>query len=203
MRSRTPAVAVIAGTAVFVVLTVLVWAGTTNGVDAAVARFAARHQTSGGLTAARVLTDLFSPGVDVLALLGGAGVLSVRQRRARPVVVAVCAVVAVSALVLTLKDAIDRPLPHSNGQPDQGFPSGHTAATACFLGVLALLASRHSPRLRRRLLIAVAAGSLIVALALVSAGFHWLTDTVASLGLGVAVVGALLLDRLGRALIDP
>ena len=203
MRSRTPAVVVISGAAVFVALTVVVWTGTTNGMDAAVERFASRHQTGGGLTAARLMTDLFSPGVDALVLLIGAGVLSVRQRRARPIVVAICALALVSAVVLGVKDAIDRPLPHSHGVPDQGFPSGHTAATACFLGLLALLTSRDAPRLRARLLVAVATLSVLVALALVSAGFHWLTDTVASLALGVAVVGALTLDRLGRALIDP
>lgn len=203
MRIRTPAVVIAAGAGVFVLLTLLVWAGAADGLDGAVARFAARHETGPGLSAARVLTDVLSPLVDTLVLLVGAGALSARERRLRPLVVAVCVLAAVSALVVGVKDAIDRPLPHSHGHPAQGFPSGHTAATACFLGTLALLASRNDPRRRRALLTIVAALSVLVALALVSAGFHWLTDTVASLALGAAVIAAFTVDRLGRVLIDP
>ena len=86
MRSRRPAVVVAIGVVAFVVLTVLVWTGALDGLDAAVARFAARRQTSAGLSAARVLTDVFSPGVDALVLLLGAGLLSRRQRSLRPLI---------------------------------------------------------------------------------------------------------------------
>jgi undecaprenyl-diphosphatase len=188
MRTRRPAVLVTTGIAVFVVLTVLVWTGTVDGLDYAVARFAARHRTGAGLSAARVLTDVFSPGVDTIVLLLGAAVIGGLQRRVRPFAVAIVVLVLVSAVVLGVKDAIDRPLPHSHGHPDEGFPSGHTAATLCFLGTLALLASARDSLRRRRLLIAVGVLSGLVVLALVTAGFHWLTDTVASLAFGVAVL---------------
>jgi membrane-associated phospholipid phosphatase len=191
MRTRWPAVAVAGGVVVFGLLTVLVAAGATAGLDGTVARLAARHETSAGVTTARVLTDVFSPGVDAVLLLLGAGLLGRRQRRRGPVVVAVCVIVVVSIVVLGLKDAIDRPLPRSHGLADEGFPSGHTAATVCFLGTLALLASRTSARRRCRLLTAVAVVSTLVMAALVSARFHWLTDTIASAALGVAVVGGL------------
>ena len=189
MRTLRPAALVATGVIVFAALTALVWTGGADGLDGAVARFAARHQTDAGLAAARVLTDVFSPGVDALVLLLGGGVLARLQRRPRPLVVAVVVLLLVSAVVLGIKDAIDRPLPHSHGHPDEGFPSGHTAATLCFLGTLALLASRARTPRRRRLLTGVAVVSALVVVALVSAGFHWLTDTVASVALGVAVLG--------------
>jgi membrane-associated phospholipid phosphatase len=193
MRSHRPAPLVASGLLVFAVLTVLVWTGTMDSLDTAVAHFAARHQTSAGTTAARVLTDVFSPGVDAAVLLIGAALLARLQRSRTPIVVALCVLVGVSAAVLAVKHAMNRPLPHSHGHGDVGYPSGHTAATLCFLGVLALLASSGSSRLRRRLLILVGIVSALVVLALVSAGFHWLTDTVASVCLGVAVLA--LVDR--------
>jgi membrane-associated phospholipid phosphatase len=58
------------------------------------------------------------------------------------------------------------------------------------LGALALLATARSSRRRRQLLTVVGVVSVLVVIALVSAGFHWLTDTVASVGLGVAVLAA-------------
>ena len=188
MRSRRPAVLVAAGLAVFLALTVLVWVGALDGLDSAVARFAARHRTSAGVTTARIVTDVLSPVVDAVVLLLGAGVLAGWRHRLRPIVVAVVVLAVVSGAVLGLKVAIDRPLPHSHGDPERGFPSGHTAATLCFLGALALLISIGSRRLRRRLLTIVGVLTVLVVVALVSAGFHWLSDTVASVGLGVAVL---------------
>lgn len=190
MRSHRPAPLVAGGVAVFAVLTVLVWTGTMDHLDTSVADFAARHQTSAGVTAARVLTDAFSPGVDAALLLIGASLLGRLRGSREPLVVALCVLVGVSTVVLAVKHAMNRPLPHTHGHGDLGFPSGHTAATLCFLGALALLASAGSSRRRRQLLGVVAVVTALVVLALVSAGFHWLTDTVASLALGVAVLAA-------------
>ena len=188
MRTHRPAVVVTVGIVTFVALTALVWTGAADRLDAAVVHFAARHRTSPGLTAARVLTDVFSPAVDALVLLLGAALLARRQRRLWPLLVVLSVLAAVSAVVLGVKIAVDRPLPHSHGHPDQGFPSGHTAATLCFLGTLALLASVRASVRRRRLLTVVGVLTALVVLALVSAGFHWLTDTVASVALGSAVL---------------
>jgi undecaprenyl-diphosphatase len=188
MRTRRPAALVATGLLVFVVLTVLVWAGAADGLDTRVTHFAARHHTQAGLTAARILTDVFSPAVDALVLLLGAAVLAWLQWRLRPLIVAGLVLAGVAAVVLAVKFAVNRPLPHSHGHADQGFPSGHTAATLCYLGTLALLASAKASARRRKLVTAVSALSALVLLALVWAGFHWLTDTIASVALGVAVL---------------
>jgi undecaprenyl-diphosphatase len=188
MQSRRTASFVVGGLAVFVLLTVLVWTGASDGLDSAVADFSARHETSAGVTAARILTDVFSPPVNAALLLIGAALLARLRTSRTPLVVALCVLVGVSAVVLGIKHAMDRPLPHSHGHGALGFPSGHTATTLCFLGTLALLASARASSRRRRLLTVVGVVSALVVVALVSAGFHWLTDTVASLGLGVAVL---------------
>ena len=188
MRTRRPAPLVAGGLVLFAALTLLVWTGAVDGLDGAVARFFARHHTSAGVTAAQILTDIFSPGIDAAILFIGATLLSRLRQTWAPLVTALCVLASVSAVVLGVKHAIDRPLPHSHGHGDLGFPSGHTAATLCFLGTLALLCSVRSRQLRRRLLGFVGVMTALVVVALVSAGFHWLTDTVASVCLGVAVL---------------
>jgi membrane-associated phospholipid phosphatase len=201
MPTRRSGVVIAVCTVVFVALTVLVATGVVDDLDNAVWHFADRHDSPAGVTSARLLTDALQPAVDAILLLAGAALLARRERRLRPLSAALTVLVAVSAVVLGIKFAVDRPLPHSHHHGARGFPSGHTAAAACFLGTLAVLISARRPAWRRRLLGLVAGLTVLVALALVYAGFHWLTDTVASAALGVAIVGTLSLDRLGRVLI--
>jgi undecaprenyl-diphosphatase len=198
MRNRRAAVVVLAGLAIFVALTALVAAGTADGVDRAVARFAGRHDSSAAVRVAQLVTDVFDPVVDAIILLAGATFLGLRRQVHRPVLVALGVVAAVSLLVLTVKYAVNRPLPRSHGHGANGFPSGHTAATLAFLGTLSLFISDGDLVRRRRLLLAVGAVTSVVVAALVYARFHWLTDTLASVALGVAVVAGLLLARLDR-----
>jgi undecaprenyl-diphosphatase len=77
----------------------------------------------------------------------------------------------------------------SGGSHGRSFPSGHTAMVVIALGTLALLVAAERPDWTGRLLLAAAATSLLVAVALVYAGFHWFSDAVASLALAAAAVG--------------
>src|SRR4051795_3130393 len=217
MPARTPRVVVVVALAAFLAITVLVWTGALDGVDNAVWHFGEDHHSDAAVTAARLLTDVLQPLVDAIALLVGAAVLAhrrrgatpppppvvvlavvpaPRRRAAPPLAVAVIVIAVVSAVVLGLKHSMDRPLPHSHGHGALGFPSGHTAATACFLGTYAVLVAQGERRRRRRLLGLVAAVTALVVVALVYAGYHWLTATLGSLALSVAVLAALGLDRL-------
>src|SRR3954454_12340539 len=203
MPARTSVVVCGIALAMFFGISALVWTGTLDGVDTAVWHFGERHHSDAAVTLARIVTDVLQPVVTTAALLGGAAVLARRRRDITPLAVAIVVVVAVSAVVLGLKYAMDRPLPHSHGHGQRGFPSGHTAAAAGFLGTLAVLAAGHDSRLRRRLLGLAAALTALVVVGLVYAGYHWLTDTLASIALSIAVLAALALDRLGRSSFDP
>ena len=121
----------------------------------------------------------------------------------RPLLPVVCAYLLLMAVVGPVKVLTDRAAPHkpedvahreeffSGGM---SYPSGHTANTVVWYGVLVLLLAALLPaalppaaRLALRL-----GPPLIVAVVTTYLGFHWLTDTVAGL------IAGLLLDRLLR-----
>jgi undecaprenyl-diphosphatase len=108
-------------------------------------------------------------------------------------VVQALAVLAVTAAVVVgMKYAVGRPAPFlaGSGSAGRSFPSGHTAATLAFLGAAVVVATRPGAR-RRRLLAGAVVLTVLCAACLVYADYHWLTDTVASVALGAAVLSAL------------
>ncbi len=79
------------------------------------------------------------------------------------------------------------------------FPSGHTFGAGVFLWVLSyLLIARRGTRTSKQstsvlAFAAAAAATLVVAYSRLYLGYHWLTDVLASLGLALAVTGAVIL----------
>lgn len=177
---------------VFVVLLVLVVLGALDRLDLGVLHFVEHHRDHSVATGARRLTRVVSPPVDAAVLAFGAAAIARRTRSRRPALVAAAFGALVAVVVLGVKAAVGRPAPRLGLQPAHGgsFPSGHTAAVLVCAGILVLLTTAHRPRLRRRLLAAVAALTVLVAAALVYDGYHWLSDTVASAALGIAILCA-------------
>lgn len=103
--------------------------------------------------------------------------------------------VVTAGLIVGVKDLVGRVRPEAwavYGPPDPSpaFPSGHTVGTTVFLGlVAAVLCLRH-----RNLAVRVAAitswalGSVAVGASRVYLGYHWATDVVAGLVIGVGVL---------------
>ena len=82
------------------------------------------------------------------------------------------------------------------------FPSGHTIGAATFLLVLGYLAWVRRPTWRTAVtwLVAAVLGMGLVAFSRMYLGYHFATDTVASMALAVAVLGGVVIvDRAGRA----
>jgi len=93
-----------------------------------------------------------------------------------------------------VKEWVARPRPPARDfllGPDDAlsFPSGHTLGTAVFLFVLAYFLASRSVRRSTAVLAPAAAlaGTLLVAFSRVYLGYHWMSDVLASIGLGLAV----------------
>lgn len=151
----------------------------------------------------------------MLTNLGGALVLAcvsafiaivwfiIKRELWRPVLLVASMIVASGTSVI-LKILIMDPRPAQTNmiptfETDYSFPSGHTLATIVFLLVLGyLIYSRTFSKARvTAWLIIALIGSSLIGLTRLYLGYHWLTDVIASIGLGFIIVGiAILVDRI-------
>jgi membrane-associated phospholipid phosphatase len=147
----------------------------------------------------KFLVDVADPiPVAVMTTALFLGCLATRRWRAA-VFVAVPVPVAGALTEYLLKPLIDRTLVGG-----LSFPSGHTTGIIALAGTVAvLLINPIRPRLpvAVRVLLALAAllTAAVVAVALVTLGLHYFTDTVggAAVGTSVVLATALIIDRLG------
>lgn len=180
------------GLAGYAILTALVAAGALDSVDRSVLDFCRDHRNRTLAAAADHFTDVFSPPADAAMLLIALNSRAWVRRRPGAVVPAAITVAVMVGLVIATKNALGRPLPNTRHlEHADGFPSGHTATFLVCFGTLALLTTRHHQRGRALMLTLVGVGTVVVAASLVYDGFHWLTDTIASVSLGVAVLSLL------------
>ncbi|MER7891791.1 phosphatase PAP2 family protein [Micromonospora sp. NPDC094482] len=196
-------------------LTVALAADQLFGIDRAVADWAQAHRPTAAYWVARVL-NLLGQGTPLTLLAAGLGVLvAVRVRSIRPVLPPVVAFLFTYLTIGPLKVWTARPAPSASVKepflaPEQtlplfqqdvpfrfaqSYPSGHVANAIVWYGVLALLVAALLRSMDRpvphRVIIAVRVlPPLIVLSTTTYLGWHWLTDSVAGLLLG------LLLDRL-------
>lgn len=198
----------------FVALTLALAVGHRYGLDRAVADWADAHRPPAGYWIARVLNTLGQGGQILMPVVGiVGGMLVLRTRSVRPALVFAAAFVLLYLVVGPLKLWTDRAAPsatekaphlpaqdavqlfHTPGRYGMSYPSGHLANAIVWYGVIALLLAAllrsHGRRVPANLIRAIRV--LPPAILLVTTtylGWHWLTDSVAGLLLG------LLLDRL-------
>jgi undecaprenyl-diphosphatase len=188
----------------YVILTALVAAGALDSLDRTVLDFCRDHRSRTLAAAADHFTDVFSPPADTAMLLIALNGRAWLRRRPTAIVPAAITVAVMVGIVISTKNALGRPLPNTRHlEHADGFPSGHTATFLVCFGTLALLTTRHHRRWRASMLTLVGVGTLLVAASLVYDGFHWLTDTVASISLGVAVLSLLQLWLTRRTASQP
>jgi membrane-associated phospholipid phosphatase len=135
------------------------------------------------------VTTVVSPQLDALVLTAGALAVGWRRRRIGPVVAVALTGWVMALVVVCVKHALGRVGPGLTAPIHGGsFPSGHTASALVCFGALALLVAAEHRRWTRPLLLAVGALTVAIAAALVYADYHWLSDTIGSILLGVALL---------------
>jgi membrane-associated phospholipid phosphatase len=180
-----------------IALTVMLAFGWLLSLDVAVAHWVDSHRPPALDRLLRAGNYLGQGGV-LTGIAGGLGILlAVWRRSVRPVLPVLAAFALTFVSLIVLKLLTERPAPHSPvphperfGLGGAEYPSGHLVNSIVWYGVLTLLlAPWLAPAVRRALRVIPPA---VLCITTVYLAFHWVTDTVAGILLG------LLLDRLMR-----
>jgi membrane-associated phospholipid phosphatase len=180
----------------FAVLTATLAAGGLLGIDLAVRDWVDAHRPYPAYLAARVLVLSGQGWLLELAVVLAAGWLGWRQRSVRPLVPVVVAYVGLNLVVGCVKVLTDRAAPHLPADVSHRerflsggleYPSGHVVNAIIWYGLLVLLCGSWLPSAVGRAAKVVL--PLVVAATTTYLGWHWFTDAVAGMILGV------LLDR--------
>jgi membrane-associated phospholipid phosphatase len=191
----------------FVALTVALIDGHLLGFDRWVADWAVSHQPTAVYRTARVLNYLGQGGqvLTPIALLL-TGWLAWRRRSVRAVLPFVAAFLLTYLTVGPLKIWADRAAPaftgpdkvimfnpYASGRFAMSYPSGHLANSVVWYAVFALLVAAllGRPLTRREILAIRVVPVAIVFATTVYTGFHWVTDSVAGLLLGLVLARVL------------
>jgi len=192
----------LAGAIGFVLLTALLAAGGLLSLDVAVRDWVDGHRPEVLWVAAKGLYFLGSANLIAPILLVVAAVLAVRDRTPRPVLGVLLTAASSYVVVVPLKMLTDRSAPHAPW-PDAerlfthdagwSYPSGHVVNTLIWYPLLVALIAR---ALRRPLEAGVRRALLVVPVVIVFVtvtylGYHWITDCVAGVLLGLALRSAL------------
>lgn len=185
-------------------LTAALASGHLLGLDLAVRDWCDQHRPTALYWALRTGNWLGQGTPLSIVALVVAAWLGYRRHSVRPLLPVLAAELLTNLTLGPFKMLTDRAAPHADrlppfvvhperlGSQDAGlsYPSGHVTNAIVWYGVLAVLLAPWLGRLGRRLLRTVPPA--VVCVTTTYLGFHWITDTVAGLLLG------LLLDRLLR-----
>jgi membrane-associated phospholipid phosphatase len=194
--SRTLLVTMLSASAAYVLLTVLVAAGLTAGLDAAVRDWFRPGDVWGSQ---QMAVDRLVEGLrprNAMAIFLALCLAVVLARRVwRGAVLAILLIGTAGAITLATKVLLQRPDPHDEMSSVGSFPSGHVLCLLLCAGLLLLLLDAH-PRPWQWCLAGLLGASMAVSLLVQAA--HWFTDVLASGLLGVATLAlaALLFARL-------
>jgi membrane-associated phospholipid phosphatase len=192
----------------FVGFTGLVATDRLNGLDLAVRDWADGHRPAAVEVVTHGLSLTGSANLIGVVVLVLTGVLARRWRTVRPLLLAVGTFAVSYVVVVPLKVLADRSAPHSP-RPNAvelfandigwSYPSGHMVNAFIWYSLLVLVLER----LRRRPLAGGVRRAIrvvpvvVIAITVTYLGFHWLTDTIAGLVLGLA------LERILRRVLWP
>ncbi len=177
MRWRVDAVLL----AALVGLTALIRWSPVRAMDVALRDVADAHRPGWAYDLAYGLNWLGSGGTLTAVAAVLAVVVGWRRRSWRPVALVVGAFLLIVVLTEPVKLLVDRPAPHALDTSGVSYPSGHAVNTIVWYGVIFALAGW--PAWNRLRFVPPA----VVTLTATYLGFHWLTDMIAGLLLGLLI----------------
>ena len=163
---------------------------------------------SAGITElSKIITNFAGTLSIILATIIIVGFWLAKKREVwRPLIFVVAMAIAAATSTLMKMLVMDARPPQVDMIPtfeiDFSFPSGHTLITIVFLLVLGyLLYSRRFIKSRLIAWLCVAlTGSAVIALTRLYLGYHWLTDVIASVGLGFVILAVIIIiDKIGSS----
>lgn len=160
-------------------------------MDVWLKNFADSHRPPGADITAKVFNHL-GQGLPLTALCLGLAILHSRRLKTyEPVLPVVCAFAFTYVSIGVIKIFTDRGAPHYGSvllfseTSGMSYPSGHAANVIVWYGVLSMLLSPFVwPWVRRLLRYGPA---IIVSFATTYLGYHWLTDTIAGVLIGLSI----------------
>jgi len=185
-----------------------VFSHETGTFDGAIQRWVAAHQSTAVSSIFLAITYVGSVGM-ALATAAAAAAWLWRQRGRHVAAATLIAPAVATALFVLVKRIYARARPPIIGHRFLGtyaFPSGHATATTAVWCTLAYICWREGLASRRQAIWIAIMVPLLVGVSRVYLDVHWATDVLGgwSLGLMIAVLGAVLYDRnrLRRAALD-
>jgi undecaprenyl-diphosphatase len=173
-----------------------------GGLNQSILNWMISHRGAQTTSIMKLITDIANPIAFTIIVGAGAGLwVYIKREIWRPVIlVGSVGFAAILSTALKMITTNNRPPITSMIAPfemDYSFPSGHTIGIAVCLLVLGyLIYSRHSSAARvfNWSILTIISISLI-SISRLYLGYHWLTDVVASVGLGLMILtGAILVD---------
>jgi hypothetical protein len=160
-----------------------------------------RH--SGAYWAVWVFTQAGGRGFILIVLAGLVGWLTVRQRTLVPLIRVLLALALLTAVVYAFKWGTGRTAPAYPGsffhRDGESYPSGHVANAVLMWGVARWQAVEFGlpVRVQRAAWLLSVLGPLATGVAMVALDFHWVTDAVAGVAVGLLLLGVVhVLDAL-------
>jgi len=153
------------------------------------------------------VTTISGPVVLPILVAAGGLLYGLRAREWRSAALLVGSMIVAVGVATAIKVAVGRERPAESlwvipgAESSASFPSGHTIGAATFLLVLGYLAWVHRPTWGTTVawLVAAALGMGLVAFSRMYLGYHFATDTLASMTLAVAVLGGVVIVDRERA----
>ena len=164
--------------------------GAIQHVDNSVAAWGYDHRSSASTDGLRVITDLGSIRIVIVAAVVLVFVDAIRHRNGWSFLFLLVVLAGMEATQLGVKELVGRLRPTLNPAAatlGPSFPSGHSATAAAFYAAAALIIGRSLRRPMRQFVIAAAVGiTVAVAASRALLDLHWLSDVIGGLSLGWA-----------------